>query len=70
MEAIDLTLGDTEVYVPSAKRARPNDGGDSDVEVVEEPHSAPGASTQASEERQLGDDEELLITKQIGQVRG
>jgi len=70
MEAIDLTLGDDEVFVPPAKRARPNDGGDNDVEVVEEPHSAPGASSQASEKRELGDDEELLVTKQIGQVRG
>ena len=67
MEAIDLNLGDDEVYVTSAKRARPNDGGDSDVEVVEKLHSA---SPQASEESPLGNDEELLITKQIGQVRG
>ena len=62
MEAIDLTHDDDVTYIPPAKRGRPSD--DSDVELVEGPASSQGTS----EERHLGEDEDLLVTRQRGQV--
>lgn len=69
MEAIDLTLDDDEVDVHVDKRARTADSSDSDVELVDESTEPdPRSPSQASEEQQLGDDEDLVITKQTGQV--
>ena len=67
MKSIDLTQSDDVVSIPSSKRARPSD--DSDVEVVEEASPSEGTAEKASEERQLGDDEDLVITGQKGQVQ-
>ena len=67
MEAIYLTHDDDELYIPSTKRARICD--DSDVELVEVPGTSQGTSEEASEERQLGDGEDFVVTKQTGQVR-
>lgn len=67
MEAIDLTQDDDEVYIRPAKRARPSS--DSDVEVVEEPGISQATSEGAAKEDQLGDDEDLVVTRQKGQVR-
>ena len=69
MEPIDLTLDDDVETHRQPKRARRNDGDDSDVEVVDEPVLACGSSSQAAEEPQLDKDEDFLITKRTGQVR-
>ena len=70
MEPIDLTLDDDVEIFRQAKRARRNDGDDSDVEVVDEPLLAPVSASQAAEEPQLDQDGDILITKHTGQVRG
>lgn len=70
MEPIDLTLDDDVEIFRQPKRARRNDSDDSDVEVVDEPLLAPVSASQAAEEPQLVQDEEILITKHTGQVRG
>ena len=70
MEPIDLTLDDDVEMYRRPKRARRNDGDDSDVEVVDEPVLAPVSASQAAEEPQLDQDEDILITKHTGQVQG
>ncbi len=68
MEAIDLTQDEYDIiYVPPAKRARPN--GDSDVELVENPGPSQVTSKGPAVERHLGAGEDFVVTKEIGQVR-
>ena len=68
MEAIDLTQDDDNIiYIRPAKRARPS--GDSDVELVENPDPSQVTSKGPDEERHLGASEDLVITREIGQVR-
>ena len=66
MEPIDLTLSDDEELYCHPKRARTDDGSDSDVEPVET--LLPAAEAEASERHQLEHDDPV-ITKQTGQVR-
>ena len=68
IEPIDLTLDDDDDSLPPAKWARTDDNGDSDVELVPEPHTAPCSSSAAPQEHHLGDNEDLIVTKNTGQV--
>ena len=67
-EPIDLTLDDDEDPQPPAKRARTDESGDSDIELVSEPQAAPCSSSAAPQEDHLGQDEDLIVTKHTGQV--
>ena len=68
IEPIDLTLDDDEDSLPPTKRARTDESGDSDVELVSEPQAAPCSSSAAPQEDHLGDNEDLIVTKHTGQV--
>lgn len=66
MDPIDLTLDDDVEVYRQPKRARTNNGNDSDVNMVDD--SLPTAGS-AYPEPMLGENEDLMITKQTGQVR-
>ena len=69
MDPADLTLDDDEDSLPPAKRARTDEGGDSDVELVLEPQAAPCSPSATPQEHHLGDNEDFIVTKHTGQVK-